>query len=97
MPDVTDAALEAGFPETIGRLRESASVLRAETRPLDGDELWCRIVQRAATVPDMPHDRLAPWIVEHSDVRIDFPDDFDPGHLPMIEHCDTILMIGGGE
>jgi hypothetical protein len=49
MTDVTDAALEAEFPETIGRLRESAAVLRAGTPPLDGDEPWCRIVQRAAT------------------------------------------------
>jgi hypothetical protein len=73
----SDAALEAEFPEVVARLRASAAELLA-VPPLDGDELWCRIVEHAAAVPEMPHDRLIPWLVEHSDTRIDFPDDFDP-------------------
>jgi hypothetical protein len=62
---------EASHPDVTGGLR-------AEPPELDGDELWCRILERSATVPDMPRDELIPWLVEHSDTRVAFPHDFDP-------------------
>jgi hypothetical protein len=72
----------AEFPEVVGALREAAAGLRGHVDPAHGDRLWADVLERAARVPDgLSVAETVRWVVEHSDVRIDFPDDFDPEAL----------------
>lgn len=54
MPDLTDAALAAEFPDVLAALDAAAAELHASVDPADGDRIWSLVRAGQPSVPLRP-------------------------------------------
>ena len=60
MPELTDAALAAEFPEVLAALHSAAAELHAAVDPADGDRIWSRVLAGRPSIPLKPRPEPSP-------------------------------------